>query len=161
MLILFSLHLQNFLCFISVTSPTNASSFQLTSISPILVSALAAFVGAIGGSIVSGYYMIRKVREEMRLEFFSDILDNFYDSFQDIIKTVIEKNEISAETSLNLKELIKDSKKWILLCPSIIKKSTSELSKHLNEGNHPEAIKSIKIIKKEIDKITAKFSLPR
>ena len=101
MSILFSLHLQNFICFISVTSPTNASSFQLTSISPILVSALAAFVGAIGGSIVSGYYLIRKVREEMRLEFFRDIFDNFYAPFQDIIKTAIEKNEISAETSVS------------------------------------------------------------
>jgi hypothetical protein len=128
----------------------------------MLVTTLAAFAGAIVGSIVSGYYLIKKVREEKRLEFFSDVLDNFYAPFQEITKVVIDKNEISAETNRKLQELIHDKKKWILLCPDIIKKSTNDLSKNLRDGNSAEAIKKINIkiniINKEIDKITDKIS---
>ncbi len=62
----------------------NESSFRFTSPPPMLLTTLAAFSGAIVGSIVSGYYLIMKVREEKRLEFFSDVLDNFYAPFQEI-----------------------------------------------------------------------------
>jgi hypothetical protein len=98
------------------------------------------------------------VKEEKRLEFFSDVLDNFYAPFQEITKVVIDKNEISAETNRKLQELIYDKKKWILLCPDIIKKSTNDLSKNLRDGNSADAIKKIYIINKEIDKITDKIS---
>ena len=140
------------------TPLVNESSFRFTSPPPMLVTTLAAFAGAIVGSIVSGYYLIKKVREEKRLEFFSDVLDNFYAPFQEITKEVIDKNEISAETNRKLQELIYDKKKWILLCPDIIKNSTNDLSKNLRDGNSGEAIKKINIINKEIDKITDKIS---
>jgi flagellar biosynthesis regulator FlaF len=124
----------------------------------MLVSAVAAFAGAILGSIVSGYYLILKVREEKRLELFSDVLDNFYAPFQEITKAVIDKNEISAETRRKLQELIYKNRKWIILCPDSIKKSTNDLFKNLRDENYEGALKKINIIKKEIDKITDKIS---
>ena len=155
----FSPLLQTLLCFFSSTLPANASSFfQFISHSPTLVTILAAFAGAIVGSLVSGHYLIKKVREEKRLEFFSDVLDNFYAPFQEKTEVVIDKNEISAETNRKLQELIYKNKKWIILCPDIIKNSTNDLSKNLRDGNSGEAIKEINIINKEIDKITDKIS---
>jgi hypothetical protein len=124
----------------------------------MLVSAVAAFAGAIIGSVVSGYYLIMKVREEKRLEFFSDVLDNFYAPFQEITKAVIDKNEISAETRRKLQDSIYENRKWIILCPDSIKKSTNDLFKNLRDENYEEAMKKINIIKKEIDKITDKIS---
>ena len=151
--------IQILICFLFTSTPlVNESSFRFTSPPPMLVTTLAAFAGAIVGSIVSGYYLIMKVREEKRLEFFSDVLDNFYAPFQEITKVVIDKNEISAETNRKLQELIYDNKKWILLCPDIIKKSTNDLSKNLRDGNSDDTIKKINIINKEIDKITDKIS---
>lgn len=140
------------------TPLVNASSFQFISHSPTLVTILAAFAGAIVGSLVSGHYLIKKVREEKRLEFFSDVLDKFYTPFQEKTKVVIDKNEISAETNRKLQELIYENKKWIILCPDIIKNSTNDLSKNLRDGNSGEAINKINIINKEIDKITDKIS---
>ncbi len=136
----------------------NESSFWLTSPPPMLVTTIAAFAGAIVGSLVSGHYLIKKVREEKRLEFFSDVLDNFYAPFQKRTKVVIDKNEIGAETNRKLQDLIYENKKWIILCPDIIKNSTNDLSKNLRDGNSGEAIKKINIINKEIDKITDKIS---
>lgn len=136
----------------------NESSFRFTSPPPTLVSAVAAFAGAIVGSIVSGYYLIMKVREEKRLEFFSDVFDNFYAPFQETTKAVIDKNEISAETRRKLQELIYKNRKWIILCPDSIKKTTNDLFKNLRDENYEEALKKINILKKEIDKITDKIS---
>lgn len=150
--------LQTLICFFSSTPLVNESSFLFTSPPPMLVSAVAAFAGAILGSIVSGYYLILKVREEKRLELFSDVLDNFYAPFQEITKAVIDKNEISAETRRKLQELIYKNRKWIILCPDSIKKSTNDLFKNLRDENYEGALKKINIIKKEIDKITDKIS---
>lgn len=140
------------------TPLVNESSFRLTSPPPTLVSAVAAFAGAIIGSVVSGYYLIMKVREEKRLEFFSDVFDNFYAPFQETTKAVIDKNEISAETRRKLQELIYKNRKWIILCPDSIKKSTNDLFKNLRDKNYEGALKKINILKKEIDKITDKIS---
>ena len=140
------------------TPLVNESSFRFTSPPPMLVTTLAAFAGAIVGSIVSGYYLIMKVREEKRLEFFSDVFDNFYAPFQETTKAVIDKNEISAETRRKLQELIYKNRKWIILCPDSIKKTTNDLFKNLRDENYEEALKKINILKKEIDKITDKIS---
>ena len=140
------------------TPLVNESSLRFTSPPPMLVSAVAAFAGAIIGSVVSGYYLIMKVREEKRLEFFSDVFDNFYAPFQETTKAVIDKNEISAETRRKLQELIYKNRKWIILCPDSIKKSTNDLFKNLRDENYEEALKKINILKKEIDKITDKIS---
>ena len=141
------------------TPLVNESSFRFTSPPPMLVTTLAAFAGAIVGSIVSGYYLIKKVREEKRLEFFSDVLDNFYVPFQEITKAVIDENEISAETRRKLQDSIYKNRKWIILCPDSIKKSTNDLFKNLRDENYGEAMKKINIINKEIDKITDEFSV--
>jgi len=142
-----------------LASVTNASSSQSASSSPILFSAVAAFIGAIGGSIVSGHYLIKKVREGKKLEFFGEVFNNFYAPFQEIAEEIINQNEISNENSAEVKRLIDDNKRFILMCPRGIKKEIVVLRENLRMDNQDEAIKSIGIVKRRIDKLTKKFKI--
>ena len=157
---LFSPLLQTLICFFSSTLPANASSFfQFISHSPTLVTILAAFAGAIVGSLVSGHYLVKKVREEMKLEFFREVRDKFYAPFQEITEGMINQNGISVENRVKLREFLNNNKKLIAVCPNTIKKEMRNLETDLGDDDYIKVIERIKEIRGEISKVINKFSL--
>ena len=150
--------LQTLVYFFSSMPPTNASSFQFTSHLPTLITAVAAFAGAIVGSIVSGHYLIKKVREEKKLEFFTEVRDKIYAPFQVITEGMVNQNEISVQNRVELREFLNNNKKLIAVCPDTIKKEMRNLETDL-DGDYIKAIERIKEIRGKISKVINKFSL--
>lgn len=123
------------------------------------VGALAAFLGAIFGSVISGIYLIKKVKEEKRLEFFGDVYENFYVPFEDLAYTVINKNSIDSSIKQELQEFYRMRKKWIFLSPDCVRKEMKSLFKGIESGEDEQVIiNKLRKILSKIDKISNDMS---
>ena len=136
--------------------PANTSSFQFTPLLQTSIGAFAAILGGIVASLLSGHYLIMKVREEKRLEMLVDVLDNVYAPFQEIAEEIIKQKQINKSHNDALLKIIRNNLKYIFRCPEDIKKEISNLRENLRCGDHDEALKSVKTINGKIDELIAK-----
>lgn len=150
-------------CFFSSTPPVNASSFQFTPLLQTLVGGILAIIGAIIGSLITGYYVIKShekaERERKRIEMFEKVFKNVYVPFQEIADEIIEQKGISDANSAKLKRLIDSNKNFILLCPEEIKKELGIIRVTIRRENQDEAIRRIETVKRNIDALIDKFVL--
>ena len=155
--------LQASICFFSSAPLVNASSFQFTPLLQTLVGRILAVIGAIVVSLITGYSLIKSHEkaemERKRVEIFEKVFEHVYAPFQEIAEEIINQNKISNGNSANLKRLIDDNKRFILMCPGDIKKEVGILRENLRRENQDEAIKRIETVKRGIDELINKFKI--
>ena len=139
--------------------------FQFTPFFQTLIGALIGAGAAIAGSLITGYFLIKSYEkaeiEKKKLEMFGVVLENLYTPFQETAEEIIKQKEISNRSSADLKQLIDNNKKFILMCPEDIKKEIGLLRVNLKNENRNEAIKGIETVKRKIDELIDKFVLKR
>ncbi|NQE44716.1 hypothetical protein C5S31_01670 [ANME-1 cluster archaeon GoMg2] len=157
--------LQTSMCFFSSMPPANASSFQFTPLLQTLVGGILAIIGAIVGSLITGYFLIKSHEkaemERKRIEMFEKVFEEVYAPFQGIAEEIINQNKISNGDSAKVKRLIDDNKRFILMCPEDIKKEIGIIRENLEMENLGEAITRIETVKRKIDELIDKFVLKR
>ena len=155
--------LQTSICFFSSAPLVNASSFPFTPFLQTLVGGILAVIGAIVGSLITGYFLIKSHEkaemERKRVEIFEKVFEHVYAPFQEIAEEIINQNEISNGNSAKVKRLIDDNKRFILMCPEDIKKEIGILRENLRGENQDEAIKRIETVKRGIDELINKFKI--
>jgi gas vesicle protein len=138
---------------------------QLTPFLQTLIGGILAIVGAIVGSLITGYFLIKShektEKERMRVEMFGKVLKNVYAPFQEIAEGIINQNEITNGNSASMKHLIDTNKKFILMCPEDIKKEIGILRENLKRDEQDDAIKTIETVKRKIDELIDIFVLKR
>jgi hypothetical protein len=137
----------------------------LTPFLQTLIGGILAITGAIVGSLITGYFLIKSYEkaeiEKKKLEMFGEVLEKVYTPFQEIAEEIINQKGISNGNSATLKHLIDTTKKFILMCPEDIKEGIGILRENLISENQGEAIKSIETVKREIDELIDKFVLKK